>query len=289
MFFSIPRFYPHMTVFENMAFGLNYHKMGKKEAREKIQAQIEKTADILDLTAYLQRKPGELSGGQKQRVAIGRAIAREPGVLLMDEPLANLDPQLRIQMRAELAALRNRIEATCIYVTHDQTEAMTLGDRILVMKDGRIEQIGTAQVIYNQPETVFVAGFMGTPGMNLFKNNILDQAPADVGVRFLDQGLILSGIWAAALEEKKLRPEDVIIGLRPEQIKIETDPEKGISGVVEATEWLGTETLIHVKVGDTRVCIRSHNQESYPRNSTIRFSFELKDIHWYHQKSKRRL
>lgn len=289
MVFQNPALYPHMTVYQNMAFGLNDQKMGKKKTTAEIRNQIEKTAAILELTPYLNRQPGKLSGGQKQRVAIGRAIAREPGVLLMDEPLSNLDPQLRIQMRAELAALRTRLDTTCIYVTHDQTEAMTLGDRILVMKDGRAEQTGTAQVIYNQPETVFVAGFMGSPGMNFFKNIEIEKNAGESAVRIEKQNLIFSGKWIEELEKRKILPTDVILGLRPEHIKLETDPRRGITGVVESSEWLGSETLIHVRVGETRLCIRVPKQMTFLIDSTICFSFELKDIHLFDQNSKRRL
>ncbi len=287
--FQNPALYPHMTVFDNMAYGLNRQNKGIKKTNDEIRKKIENMAEILDVAACLQQKPGELSGGQMQRVAIGRAIVREPRVLLMDEPLAHLDPQLRIQLRAELVALRNRIDTTCIYVTHDQTEAMTLGDRILVMKDGKMEQLGTALSIYSQPETSFVAAFFGNPGMNLFNSKALEKMVVNERERFLDQGYFLYEGKAAILKEKQHNPDDVIIGLRPEHIKIETEPQKGMCGVVEATEWLGTETLIHVKVGDTRLCIRTCSQQRFPNNSTIRFSFELKDVYLYHQKSKRRL
>lgn len=172
MVFQSYALYPHMTVRENMEFPLKLRKMPKDEMNKR----VDEVAEILDITQYLDRKPKALSGGQRQRVAIGRAIVREPKVLLMDEPLSNLDAKLRNQMRAELIKLRQRIDTTFIYVTHDQTEAMTLGDRIVIMKDGIVQQVGTPQEVFDHPANIFVAGFIGMPQMNMFDAKLVEQS-----------------------------------------------------------------------------------------------------------------
>ena len=188
MVFQNYALYPHMTVYDNIAFALKLRKMPKDE----IDRKVKEAAEILDITQYLGRKPKALSGGQRQRVAIGRAIVREPKVLLMDEPLSNLDAKLRNQMRAEIIKLRQRINTTFIYVTHDQTEAMTLGDRIVIMKDGFIQQIGTPQEVFNHPYNLFVATFIGTPQMNLFENAKLVKENGKYVVKLDSQSIVLS-------------------------------------------------------------------------------------------------
>ena len=238
MVFQNYALYPHMTVYDNMAFALKLRKMPKDE----IDKRVREAAEILDITQYLERKPKALSGGQRQRVAIGRAIVRNPQVMLMDEPLSNLDAKLRNQMRAEIIKLRQRINTTFIYVTHDQTEAMTLGDRIVIMKDGFIQQIGTPQEVFNHPYNLFVAGFIGTPQMNLFdaklvKNN--GKYAVQVG-----------GITVELAEEKQAKlvknnvaPQDVVLGVRPEHIELS---QEGIDAKVDVSEMMGSSVHLHV-------------------------------------------
>ena len=238
MVFQNYALYPHMTVYENMAFALKLRHTPKDE----IDKKVKEAAEILDITQYLGRKPKALSGGQRQRVAIGRAIVRNPQVMLMDEPLSNLDAKLRNQMRAEIIKLRQRINTTFIYVTHDQTEAMTLGDRIVIMKDGFIQQIGTPQEVFNHPYNLFVAGFIGTPQMNLFdaklvKNN--GKYAVQVG-----------GITVELAEEKQAKlvknnvaPQDVVLGVRPEHIELS---QEGIDAKVDVSEMMGSSVHLHV-------------------------------------------
>ena len=238
MVFQNYALYPHMTVYDNMAFALKLRHASKEE----IDKKVKEAAEILDITQYLGRKPKALSGGQRQRVAIGRAIVRAPQVMLMDEPLSNLDAKLRNQMRAEIIKLRQRINTTFIYVTHDQTEAMTLGDRIVIMKDGFIQQIGTPQEVFNHPYNLFVAGFIGTPQMNLFdaklvKNN--GKYAVQVG-----------GITVELAEEKQAKlvknnvaPQDVVLGVRPEHIELS---QEGIDAKVDVSEMMGSSVHLHV-------------------------------------------
>ena len=222
MVFQNYALYPHMTVYENMAFSLKLKKVPKDE----IDRKVREAAEILDITQYLDRKPKALSGGQRQRVAIGRAIVRDPAVFLMDEPLSNLDAKLRNQMRAELIKLRQRIDTTFIYVTHDQTEAMTLGDRIVIMKDGFIQQIGTPQEVFDHPANLFVAGFIGTPQMNFFDARLIKQ-----NGRY---AVTLDGITVELADDKQARlsakdvPEqDIVLGVRPDHIVLCADGVKG--------------------------------------------------------------
>ena len=238
MVFQNYALYPHMTVYDNMAFALKLRHASKEE----IDKKVKEAAEILDITQYLGRKPKALSGGQRQRVAIGRAIVRNPQVMLMDEPLSNLDAKLRNQMRAEIIKLPERINTTFIYVTHDQTEAMTLGDRIVIMKDGFIQQIGTPQEVFSHPYNLFVAGFIGTPQMNLFdaklvKNN--GKYAVQVG-----------GITVELAEEKQAKlvknnvaPQDVVLGVRPEHIELS---QEGIDAKVDVSEMMGSTVHLHV-------------------------------------------
>ncbi len=242
MVFQSYALYPHMTVYENMGYSLKIKRVPKKE----IDRRVREAAEILDITQYLQRKPKALSGGQRQRVAIGRAIVRDPKVLLMDEPLSNLDAKLRNQMRAELIKLRKRINTTFVYVTHDQTEAMTLGDRIVVMKDGFIQQIGTPQEVYDHPRNLFVSGFIGSPQMNYFDARLeLEDGKYTV---------IADGYKVTLSEEKQKRlaannvePADVILGVRPDNIVL---GENGIKGKVDVSELMGPSCHLHLTVGN---------------------------------------
>ena len=239
MVFQNYALYPHMTVYDNMAFALKLRKMPKDE----IDKKVKEAAEILDITQYLGRKPKALSGGQRQRVAIGRAIVREPKVLLMDEPLSNLDAKLRNQMRAEIIKLRQRINTTFIYVTHDQTEAMTLGDRIVIMKDGFIQQIGTPQEVFNHPHNLFVATFIGTPQMNLFENAKLVKENGKYAVKLDCLTVELSEEKQAKLAANNVAEQDVVLGVRPEHITLE---KSGIEGTVDVSELMGSSVHLHV-------------------------------------------
>ena len=244
MVFQSYALYPHMTVYENMAFSLKLKKVPKDE----IDRKVREAAAILDITQYLDRKPKALSGGQRQRVAIGRAIVREPKVFLMDEPLSNLDAKLRNQMRAEIIKLRQKIDTPFIYVTHDQTEAMTLGDRIVIMRDGFIQQIGTPQEVFDHPANLFVAGFIGTPQMNFFDARLVKDDKGyhvDVyGVR-----VDLPESKQAALKAKNVPAQDITLGSRPDHITRAPDGAPGgIPCTVDVTELMGSTIHMHVNI-----------------------------------------
>ena len=238
MVFQNYALYPHMTVYDNIAFALKLRKMPKDE----IDRKVKEAAEILDITQYLGRKPKALSGGQRQRVAIGRAIVREPKVLLMDEPLSNLDAKLRNQMRAELIKLRQRINTTFIYVTHDQTEAMTLGDRIVIMKDGFIQQIGTPQEVFDHPANLFVAGFIGVPQMNFFDAR-LSRRDGKYTVTVGSVTVELSPEKQQRLAAHNVAEQDVTLGVRPDHIMLCAD---GVKGTVDVSEMMGSSVHLHV-------------------------------------------
>ncbi|MBQ1810613.1 MAG: sn-glycerol-3-phosphate ABC transporter ATP-binding protein UgpC [Erysipelotrichaceae bacterium] len=242
MVFQSYALYPHMTVYDNMAYSLKI----KNVPKDQIDKKVREAAEILDISQYLNRKPKALSGGQRQRVAIGRAIVRDPKVLLMDEPLSNLDAKLRNQMRAEIIKLRNRINTTFIYVTHDQTEAMTLGDRIVVMKDGFIQQIGTPQEVFDHPSNLFVAGFIGTPQMNFFDAR-LALKDGEYYVEIDDIRVKLSEEKQKRLREKGVKEQEVTLGVRPEHMNI---AEKGIKGRIDVTELMGSSCHLHMTIKD---------------------------------------
>ena len=237
MVFQNYALYPHMTVYDNMAFALKLRHAPKDE----IDKKVKEAAEILDITQYLGRKPKALSGGQRQRVAIGRAIVRNPQVLLMDEPLSNLDAKLRNQMRAEIIKLRERINTTFIYVTHDQTEAMTLGDRIVIMKDGFIQQIGTPQEVFNHPYNLFVAGFIGTPQMNFFDAKLV-KADGKYAVKLDKLTVELSEGKQAKLAANNVAEQDIVLGVRPEHIELGS----GIDAKVDVSEMMGSSVHLHV-------------------------------------------
>ena len=239
MVFQNYALYPHMTVYDNIAFALKLRHMPKDE----IDRKVKEAAEILDITQYLDRKPKAMSGGQRQRVAIGRAIVREPQVLLMDEPLSNLDAKLRNQMRAEIIKLRERINTTFIYVTHDQTEAMTLGDRIVIMKDGFVQQVGTPQEVFNHPYNLFVAGFIGTPQMNFFNDAKLVKENGKYAVKLADLVVELSEEKQAKLAANNVEPQDIVLGVRPEHIEL---AQAGIGGKVDVSEMMGSSVHLHV-------------------------------------------
>lgn len=246
MVFQSYALYPHMTVRENMAFAMKL----KKAKPDEIDKKVNEVAEILDITQYLERRPKALSGGQRQRVAIGRAMVRDPKVFLMDEPLSNLDAKLRNQMRAEIIKLRQRINTTFMYVTHDQTEAMTLGDRIVIMKDGYVNQIGTPRDVFNKPVNLFVAGFIGMPVMNFFEGCRLllegGKYYAEIrGVKFE-----LSDFQQKALKHNGQAPCDIIAGIRPLHIRVGSGE---LTAVIEVSELLGSEYNLHARSGDDEV------------------------------------
>ena len=245
MVFQNYALYPHMTVYENMAFSLKL----KKAPKDEIDKKVREAAEILGITEYLERKPKALSGGQRQRVAIGRAIVRNPQVLLMDEPLSNLDAKLRNQMRAEIIKLRSRINTTFVYVTHDQTEAMTLGDRIVIMRDGFIQQIGTPQEVFNHPKNLFVASFIGTPQMNFF-NATLKRDARGYYVELLGKEVVLSKAQQDALSAVNQQPAQIVLGVRPVNLSV---AQVGFAATIDVSEMMGSEMHLHMSVGDKDV------------------------------------
>ena len=280
MVFQNYALYPHMTVYENIAYGLRLRKFPKKIIDEKVRA----AAESLDITALLQRKPKALSGGQRQRVAIGRAIVREPQVFLMDEPLSNLDAKLRNQMRAEILLLRRRLDTTFVYVTHDQVEAMTLGDRIVVMKDGVIQQVGTPQEVFGHPSNQFVAGFIGTPQMNFLTGRLTKESG-----RFWVE---LGGYRVQLSDEKQERlfaldvqPQTVICGVRPEQLRLAGE---GIPAEMGVFEMMGSAVHLHMKaMGQDLVVVvpatddEGNFRQSVPEGGRTCLQFHGNSVHLF--------
>jgi len=269
MVFQNYALYPHMTVYENMAFSLKL----KKAPKDEIDKRVREAAEILDITQYLDRKPKALSGGQRQRVAIGRAIVRNPKVFLMDEPLSNLDAKLRNQMRAEIIKLRERIDTTFIYVTHDQTEAMTLGDRIVIMKDGVIQQVGTPQEVFDHPANLFVAGFIGMPRMNLFDAELVKKD----GKYVVEVGGIaveLSADKQARLAANNVADQKVTLGVRPEHIVL---CDSGIAAKVDVSEMMGSSVHLHLSAEGKDVIVivpTTGGSIAYPMGSTLNLTFD---------------
>jgi len=239
MVFQNYALYPHMTVYDNIAFGLRMRKVPRRE----IDAKVREAAEILEITSQLKKRPKALSGGQRQRVAIGRAIVRNPDVFLMDEPLSNLDAKLRSQMRTELIRLRRRLDTTFIYVTHDQTEAMTLGDRIVVMNKGRVMQVGAPMEVFDRPANLFVAGFIGTPQMN-FAEGVLSCREGEASVSAFGTQIPLP----AAYGDPALDGRAVVLGVRPEDVRLV--PEGGIPAALEVRELMGSTVNLHLRLGD---------------------------------------
>ena len=284
MVFQSYALYPHMTVYENMAFALKLRKMPANE----IDKKVKEAAAILDITQYLDRKPKALSGGQRQRVAIGRAIVRDPQVFLMDEPLSNLDAKLRNQMRAEIIKLRQRINTTFIYVTHDQTEAMTLGDRIVIMKDGFIQQIGTPQEVFDQPANLFVAGFIGTPQMNFFDAKLTKQ-DGKYQIAVGEAVMTLGEAAQKRLAEKDVGERQVTVGVRPEHISFAaTAGSHTIASKVDVSEMMGSEVYLHVSAVGRDVVMRvpttdlpAEHRAGIPYGTEINFTFRPELIHLF--------
>ncbi len=262
MVFQNYALYPHMTVFDNMAFSLKMRKIPKDDIKQAVM----ETAEILGISQYLERKPKALSGGQRQRVALGRAIVRHPKAFLFDEPLSNLDAKLRVQMRNELARLHSKLKATMIYVTHDQAEAMTLGDRIVVLKDGFVQQVAPPLEVYNNPCNKFVAGFIGSPAMNFFKaqvsNSILKTINGSMKISNIDNGSYTMGV----------RPEDIVVS------------EQGKFGLsVEVVETLGNEkVIIGTTSSDEQITARCKPDIDVIPGGNLKFDFDVNRIHFFH-------
>ena len=280
MVFQNYALYPHMTVYDNIAYGLKLRKFPKRVIDQKVR----EAAEILDISELLKRKPKALSGGQRQRVAIGRAIVREPQVFLMDEPLSNLDAKLRNQMRSEIIKLRQKVNTTFIYVTHDQTEAMTLGDRIVIMREGFVQQVGTPQEVFHHPANLFVAGFIGTPQMNVFDARLIRE-----GDRYFVE---LGGVRVEMSPEKTARllradvgSQPVKLGLRPEHLTL-TDREDAISATVDVSEMMGSAVHIHVNACGQDVVIvvplgEEEESGSMPMGQPVRFIFRGSAAHLF--------
>jgi len=280
MVFQNYALYPHMTVYKNMAYGLRIRRM----PREEIDKRVLDAARILELTPLLHRKPRELSGGQRQRVAMGRCIVREPKVFLFDEPLSNLDAKLRVQMRLEIRKLHEDLRVTSIYVTHDQVEAMTLGDRLIVMDNGHAAQIGSPLNIYERPANTFVAGFIGSPAMN-----------------FLDARLSVDGRWVELTGMARLElpagglpshgDKGITLGIRPEHVEVTTSEKAGLLLVVDHAEILGADTLVHGHFGDARVSLtaRLPSVHHLKKQETLPLSVRPKDLHVFDRETGQRI
>ncbi len=284
MVFQNYALYPHMNVYDNMAFGLRLRKV----PRDEIDRRVHDAAKILKIEHLLKRKPRELSGGQRQRVAMGRAIVREPKVFLMDEPLSNLDAKLRVEMRAEISKLQQRLGVTTIYVTHDQIEAMTLGHRIVVMKDGEIQQIDTPLNLYNLPANKFVAGFIGSPAMNFILSEV-NASGGKVELVHKNFKLVVGGQFA-----KKLEPyhgQQVWLGIRPEDLKLRSEDTPGehtvIHGIVDVVEPLGAETEVHVRLEDVRLSARLEGYLPLKPEDPIDLEVDLGKLHAFEKDSEK--
>ncbi len=286
MVFQNYALYPHMSVFDNMAFSLKMRKVPKDIIKEKVL----EAAKILDIEHLLDRKPKALSGGQRQRVALGRAIVREPKVFLMDEPLSNLDAKLRVQMRAEITKLHKRLGTTVVYVTHDQTEAMTMGSRIAVMKDGYLQQCASPTELYDEPVNVFVAGFIGSPQMNFL----------NVTVEKTDVGVVLKGAdFSIALPEGKVKPEleayygkEVVMGIRPESIfddeaHISSTPDSVVDVDVDFTEMMGAETYLYLKLAGAPVIARVNRRTTAKAGDKIQVAIDANKIHLFDKETEK--
>ncbi len=274
MVFQNYALYPHLKVYDNIAFPLKIEKKDKSE----IDNAVRKAADILNITALLDDKPSELSGGQRQRVAIARAIVREPNIFLLDEPLSNLDAQLRMSMRTELKNLQRRLEITALYVTHDQTEAMTLGDRVAILNEGRIEQVGTPLELYDKPANIFVAQFLGSTPINIFDTTLIEKN----GRLFLQISGSNIELPESKIEKaKKPGPGKAVLGIRPEDVKpVERDEPSHIEGEIREIELLGRETLLHVLVNDILIRALS-DSPNWQIGGKINLQFNMDKAHLF--------
>lgn len=279
MVFQNYALYPHMTVYRNMAFGLKLRRMPKAE----IDKRVKEAADLLGIRHLLDRKPKALSGGERQRVAVGRAIVRKPKVFLFDEPLSNLDAKLRVQMRAELSKLHQRLQTTMIYVTHDQVEAMTMGDRIVVLKDGLVQQIDNPINLYNHPATVFVAGFIGSPSMNLFKGTIVSED----GNVFFDEGKFK--VRVSEQHKEKVSPyadRKIVSGIRPEDITPKVSASGPIAGrevasIIEVVEPMGSEVYLYLNTGINSYIARVKSHPKSGVRQSVDMVFNMDKAHFF--------
>lgn len=289
MVFQNYALYPHMTVYDNMAFGLKLRKTPKAE----IDRRVKEAAKILDIEHLLNRKPKALSGGQRQRVALGRAIVREPKVFLMDEPLSNLDAKLRVQMRTEITKLHNRLQTTFIYVTHDQTEAMTMGTRIVVMKDGFIQQVDTPQRLYDHPTNLFVAGFIGSPQMNFIEVTLVDEGD-DVYAVFENNKIKVPEGKVRKLKDTSYFGHDVIMGIRPEDIHdeevfLQNSPDSVVKAYVEVVELLGSETYLYLNIAGNDVTARVDPRSTAKVEDTVKVAFDMNRVHFFDKETEETL
>lgn len=282
MVFQNYALYPHMTVYDNMAFGLQLRKYPKKE----IKAKVEEVAETLGLKEYLKRKPSALSGGQRQRVALGRAIVRDADVFLMDEPLSNLDAKLRVKMRSEISKLHNRLKTTTIYVTHDQTEAMTLADRIVILKDGIIQQIGTPEEVYREPNNLFVASFIGSPAMNFISVSYSDGIVTDNnGLEFK-----ITSPYKNILDEKGYGNQEIVMGIRPEDIH---DEPIAVDSMRESTkeftmtlvEMMGSENILYFEQNGVELQAKVDSRIKYHIGDTVELAFDMNKVHFFDKES----
>ena len=285
MVFQNYALYPHMSIYDNMAFGLKIRKTPKKE----IDARVKKAAAILGIEDLLQRKPKALSGGQRQRVALGRAIVRDPKVFLMDEPLSNLDAKLRVQTRSEIVKLHKRLKTTFIYVTHDQTEAMTMGDKIVVMKDGVIQQFASPQEIYDFPINMFVAGFIGSPQMNFIEGTLNDSNQTLFFQKNKDR-LNLDVDMSDRLRVKGYSGKSIILGVRPEDVRIHDEKqENGLSGVVEVVENMGSEKFLYINTENENISAKVGRETMVEPGDSVSIGFTLSKVHFFDIESKERI
>ena len=291
MVFQSYALYPHMTVYDNMAFPLKLRKLPKDE----IDKKVREAAETLGITQYLDRKPKALSDGQRQRVAIGRAIVREPKVLLMDEPLSNLDAKLRNQMRAEIIKLRQKIDTTFMYVTHDQTEAMTLGDRIVVMKDGEVQQIGTPQEVFETPANLFVAGFIGVPQMNFFDADLV-RSGADYAVKLGDVTIKVPKDKAANLASHDVQSQTITLGVRPEHLTLGVTDGPRLEGTVDVSEMMGSTVHLHMtSLGQDVIAVVNMMEEgnghaaNYRLGDKVDYTFPTSVIHMFSKETSKNL
>ena len=279
MVFQNYALYPHMSVYQNMAFGLKLRKVPKSE----IDQRVRQAAKILDIEHLLDRKPKALSGGQRQRVALGRAIVREPQVFLMDEPLSNLDAKLRVQMRAEIRKLHQSIQTTFIYVTHDQTEAMTMGDRIVVMRDGVIQQADTPQQVYNHPVNMFVAGFIGSPAMNFLRGELTEES-GSIFFRAPEMSIKLPEGRYPSLRNAGIVGKSAVLGIRPEDLHndemfLTTYPDATLRTRVEVVEHMGSELYLHVAAGGQTLVARVSARFDVKPGTSLPLALDLNKVH----------
>ncbi|MDR3191396.1 MAG: sn-glycerol-3-phosphate ABC transporter ATP-binding protein UgpC [Lactobacillaceae bacterium] len=286
MVFQNYALYPHMTVFDNIGFGLKLRKMPKDE----IDTRVHDAAKILGIEEYLDRKPADLSGGQRQRVAMGRAIVRNAKILLMDEPLSNLDAKLRVEIRAEITKIHKRIGATTIYVTHDQTEAMTLADRIVIIDKGDIQQVGTPQELYNEPVNIFVATFIGMPSMNMIKGKYNeDSFITDDGIK-----LQVPGGMAKTLTSNGYAGKEVIFGIRPEdvlseQVALDTYPKSTLTATVTIAELMGADSMLYTKVGEHELIARVNARDYHKPGEDVQLAINMNKGHFFDPETTNRI